>query len=213
MKEHWDSVFGQNPERFGLPSVSAQIAMSAIQSMGIGAAAVLDLGSGSGRDTLFFAGHGMNVVALDFSQIALDAIAQKARSPEVSRRLHTVMHDVREPLPFGDATFDVCYSHMLYCMDFTLADLLRLSAEVKRVLKPGGLQVYTARTTEDPDFGVGVHRGEKIYEDEGFPVHFFDREMIDQLAVGFKILAIEEFEEGSLPRRLFAVVQQNRTAG
>lgn len=68
--------------------------------------------------------------------------------------------------------------------------------------------MYTARTTDDPDFGVGAHRGEQIYEDEGFLVHFFDRGMVERLAVGFRLLDLTEFEEGQLPRKLFTVTMQ-----
>jgi hypothetical protein len=62
------------------------------------------------------------------------------------------------------------------------------------------------RNTDDPRFRQGVHRGEDMYETKGeFIVHFFSREKIEELAQGFKVLKIEQCEEGSLPRRLFRV--------
>lgn len=39
----------------------------------------------------------------------------------------------------------------------------------------------------------------------GFIVHFFNRQKIDLLAEGYEIAGVEEFEEGRLPRKLFAV--------
>ncbi len=42
----------------------------------------------------------------------------------------------------------------------------------------------------------------------GFIVHFFGRELVERLAAGYELLEVREFEEGDLPRRLFAVVQQ-----
>jgi hypothetical protein len=36
-------------------------------------------------------------------------------------------------------------------------------------------------------------------------VHFFDRAFVDELADGFEIVAVDEFEEGALPRRLYRV--------
>ncbi|GAC1578858.1 MAG: class I SAM-dependent methyltransferase [Candidatus Elarobacter sp.] len=206
-REHWDGVFRAKPDRFGFgPSDSAKVAAQAFAR--VPHPYVLDLGSGSGRDTLFFAERGMPVVALDFSAVALDALRIEARSRGIAQAVQTVQHDVRETLPFPDSTFDACYAHMLFCMDFTLAELTALFVDVRRTLKPGGILVYTARTTDDPDFGAGVHRGEQRYEDEGFAVHFFDRRMVERLGVGFCLLDLTEFEEGALPRRLFTATLQ-----
>ena len=92
---------------------------------------------------------------------------------------------------------------MLFCMALTEDELRRLCAEIHRVLRPGGLCVYTARTVQDADYGRGIHRVEDIYELNGFAVHFFSRELVERLAAGFDLVEIEEFEEGALPRRLF----------
>jgi SAM-dependent methyltransferase len=116
-----------------------------------------------------------------------------------------VRHDLRAPLPFPGETFDGCYSHMLYCMAFTEAQLELLSSEIRRVLRPGGVNVYTARTTEDPDYGKGVHRGENLYELGCFIVHFLDQDALRRLAEGFELVDVEKFEEGPLPRRLVRV--------
>jgi hypothetical protein len=40
---------------------------------------------------------------------------------------------------------DICYSHMLYCMALTTSELEFLSQEVRRVLKPGGLNYKEIR--------------------------------------------------------------------
>lgn len=206
MEHFWDRVFRSNSERFGTePSASAETALQVVAQRHLHAPEMLDLGSGTGRDTLAFAHSGMQVAALDFSSVALAGVRDAADAAGVAQNIRTVQHDVRRKLPFADARFDVCYAHMLYCMDFTVDELAFLAAEVRRILKPGGIHVYTARTTADPDFGVGIHRGEQRYEDEGFTVHFFDRALVERLAAGFRLLAIAEFEEGPLPRRLFTV--------
>ena len=119
-------------------------------------------------------------------------------------------HDVRKSLPFNDESFDSCFSHMLYCMAFTTNELENLSKEINRVLKPGGLNIYTVRHTGDADYGVGTHRGEDLYETGGFIVHFFSKEKIKHLSTGFEILNIESFEEGKLPRRLFRVTLRKK---
>ena len=114
-------------------------------------------------------------------------------------------HDVRKSIPFKDATFDCCFSHMLYCMAFTGKELKLLSNNINKVLKPGGLNIYTVRHIDDADYRKGIHRGEDLYETGGFIVHFFSLEKINQLSTGYNIVNIENFEEGSFPRKLFQV--------
>ena len=40
--------------------------------------------------------------------------------------------------------------------------------------------------------------GEDMYEDEGFIVHYFSRNKVERLALGYQLLDIEEFEESKL---------------
>ena len=89
----------------------------------------------------------------------------------------------------------------------TEAELAALSREILRV-GPGGLYVYAVRNTRDADFQRGIHRGEDLYENQGFIVHFFDRAKVELLASGWDLLGLEEFEEGKLPRRLYRVIMR-----
>ena len=149
--------------------------------------------------------RGFNVEALDFTDAGVQAIRAKALEARLQGSLRASTHDCREPLPFAAGSFDACYSHMLFCMALTTDQLVALSAEVLRVLRPGGIQVYTVRSTADPDCGAGVARGEGLYESNGFIVHVFSRELVERLARGFELVEVAEFEEGDLPRRLYRV--------
>ena len=203
-QQHWQKTFIQKPEMFGSePSQPARAAAELFEKES--KARILELGGGQGRDTFFFARAGFHVQVLDYSDSAVDAIAEKSRQLDLGDSVTALRHDVRDPLPFDDESFDGCYSHMLYCMALTTAELEFLSAEVRRVLRPNGLHVYTVRHTGDPDYGTGIHRGEDIYEVGGFIVHFFSKEKVKRLAKGYKILSVDEFEEGKLPRKLFRV--------
>jgi SAM-dependent methyltransferase len=203
-QEHWEIIYSFKPEMFGeSPSDPAQKALVLFKQEA--KKKLLELGGGQGRDTFFFARNDIHDTVLDYSQIAVDTINSKAKGLGVADRITAIQHDVRKPLPFEDNSFDACYSHMLFCMSLTTEELVRLSAEVLRVLKPGGLHVYTVRHTGDPHYGTGIHRGEDMYEVGGFIVHFFDRAKVELLAEGYEIVSIGEFEEGGLPRKLFRV--------
>jgi hypothetical protein len=95
-------------------------------------------------------------------------------------------------------------------MALTTTDLESLSQEIRRVLKPRRLNVYTVRHTNDPDYGTGIHRAEDMYEVGGFIVHFFSNEKVEHLAKGYEIVNLAEFEEGRLPRKLFRVTLRKK---
>jgi SAM-dependent methyltransferase len=204
---HWAEALASRADRFGSePSAPARAAAERI--LAAGARDLLELGAGQGRDSLHFARSGLRVEALDFAASGVAAIREKARAAGLEHMLAAAEHDCGEALPYEDASFDACYSHMLYCMALPTPRLEALSAEVLRVLRHGGLQIYTVRSTSDPDFGAGTSHGDDMYEANGFVVHFFSRDLVERLARGFDLLDVTEFEEGELPRRLFRVTQR-----
>jgi SAM-dependent methyltransferase len=203
-KEHWERTLYQRPEMFGrAPSEAAYKAAEIFEREG--SRRILELGAGQGRDTLFLAEKGFVMVALDYAESGFRSIRHKSQALNLSQTVDVLRQDVRDPLPFRDESFDGCYSHMLYCMALTIHELESLSAEVWRVLRPGGINIYTVRNTEDADYGKGIHRGEDLYEVGGFVVQFFNREKVLRLARDWEILAIDQFAEGKLPRKLFCV--------
>ena len=208
-EQHWESMFSSRPEMFGAtPSVAAIKSVETFKKKKL--TNILELGGGQGRDSLFFAQSNFSVQVLDYSQSGVDSIAKQANILGLAKRITVKNHDIRKPLPFKDESFDGCFSHMLFCMAFTTKELESLSNEIHRVLKPGGINIYTVRHTEDADYGNGIHRGEDLYETGGFIVHYFSTEKIKQLSAGFNILNIESFEEGTLPRKLFRVTLRKK---
>jgi SAM-dependent methyltransferase len=206
---HWDRAYTAEMDFFGdEPSLPARKAVDRFLEQG--ASLILELGAGQGRDTVFFARMGFHVYAMDYSESGLWGILDKGVKTDLGEMITPVFHDLRKPLPFGDASLDGCFSHMLYCMAFSRAELEFLNWEIRRVLKPGGLNIYTVRHKGDSHYGQGTHLGEDLYEMNGFVVHYFDRATVENLAGGFDILHIAEFEEGTLPRKLFQVTLRKK---
>ena len=207
--QHWEASFSNKPEMFGLePSHSAQKALEIFKKNNINY--IVELGAGLGRDTIFFAKNAIKVHALDYSLSAIKIIEEKAKENNLKDLITTEVFDIRKKLPFDDQKFQGCYSHMLYCMALTTNDLEKLNNEIQRILKPGGINVYTVRHTNDGDFKRGVHVGEDLYENDGFIVHYFSEEKVNSLLKGFKNISIDKFEEGTFPRKLFFVVNEKK---
>ena len=207
--QHWEKNFSNKPEMFGLePSLSAKKALKLFQEKKIDK--IIEIGAGLGRDTIFFAKNLIRTTALDYSSSGIKAINQKTNKENLSNYISTKLFDVREKLTFEDNSIEACYSHMLYCMALTTNDLEKLNNEIQRILKPGGINVYTVRHTNDGDFKRGVYVGEDLYENDGFIVHYFSEEKVNSLLKGFKNISIEKFEEGTFPRKLFFVVNEKK---
>lgn len=206
-QQHWEATFAANPHMYGAdPSEPGRSAARAFASAGV--RRVLELGAGQGRDTFALARQGFDVVAIDYVEPALTTLAEETAAAGLAERLDILQHDVRAPLPFPDGSFDASYSHMLFCMALTTTELERLAREVRRVIRPGGLVVYTVRHTGDAHYGTGDARGDDMFEHGGFIVHFFDRNLVERLADGFELVEVAEFTEGDLPRRLWRVTMR-----
>ena len=207
--QHWEKNFSNKPEMFGLePSISAKKALNFFKEKKINN--IIELGAGLGRDSIFFAKNNIKIQALDYSSSGIEIINHKIKKDNLSNYISTKLFDVREKLPFKDNSIDACYSHMLYCMALTIADLQKLNNEIHRILKPNGLNIYTVRHTNDGDYKNGKHIGEDLYENDGFIVHYFSEEKVNSLLNGFKNIALEKFEEGTFPRKLFFVVNEKK---
>lgn len=210
-REQWQSTYRANPDMYGTdPSEPGAYAVGLFAREQI--CDLLELGAGQGRDTLAFLRGGLTVTALDYAAGALTSLQRIATGAGLADRLTTVVHDVREPLPVPDGGFDAAYSHMLFNMALTIAELETLSGEVHRALRPGGLHVYTVRHTGDAHYGAGTSHGDSTFENGGFIVHFFDLALVDRLATGFTLLDLTPFEEGGLPRRLWRITLRRKAA-
>lgn len=203
-KFQWNKVFleetaffGQEPSEFAKKSLEL-FRREAVRSL-------LELGCGQGRDTILFARNGIHVTALDYSDAAVSTTLEKAATAGVSSLVVSQAHDIRQVLPFNDASFDACYAHMLLCMELSTTEIAFALGEIHRVLRLGGMVCYSVRSSFDKHYRAGTQLREEIYKIGGFAVHFFTEKKIRKLAGGYEILRIERLVEGSLPRDLFCV--------
>jgi SAM-dependent methyltransferase len=165
MSEVWNKVyksdnffFGEEPSNFALLCFNHMMTTNVKK--------LLELGAGHGRDTIFFTSNGIEVDALDYSEVAIDIlnkIAKEKRLPIKPR-----IFDVKSPLPFSDGYFDAVYSHMLLNMKFSLYELHFIFSEIRRVLKPKGLNFFSARNNHDKFFGKGREVDKEIYDITAF---------------------------------------------
>jgi SAM-dependent methyltransferase len=207
-KEQWDRTYASKSEFFGRePSELAVSALPLMKERGV--RTVLELGCGQGRDTWYFARNGLSVTALDYSDTGICQMRDTAKKEGLEEVVTAKVHDAREPLPFPDASFDAVYSHMFFTMDFSDAEVQRMLDDCRRVLRPGGINIYSVRNDHDPHYGKFEPVGKDMWKNPlGFVVHFFTEEKLRELSGGYEILRIREFEDGSPPftKKLYEVV-------
>ena len=132
-------------------------------------------------------------------------MATNRDTPDAQREHWQATFEANPDMYGTDPSQPGAYAAELFNMAPSTAQLLTPAAEVRRVLRPGGLHVYTVRHTGDAHYGVGTDHGDGMFENGGFIVHFFDRGRVDRLAVGYTMLDLTAFEEGDLPRRLWRI--------
>ena len=207
--QHWEKNFSNKPEMFGFePSFSAKKALETFKKNNI--TNIIELGAGLGRDTIFFAQNGIYVHAIDYSLSATNIIKKRSKENNLDALIKVENYDIRKRLNCLNENFQACYSHMLFCMALTNQDLKDLNKEILRVLKKDGFNIYTVRNHMDGDFKNGMHRGEDMYEMNGFIVHYFSENKIKNLTDGFINISIENFDEGSFPRKLSLVINKKK---
>ena len=98
---------------------------------------VLDLGCGTGRHTSWLAAAGARVTAVDFSHEMLERAKRKVADTEVQ----IIIHDLHEPLPLEDTSFDAVVSGLVL---EHIRDPRAFFMEAHRVLRPAGRAVVSA---------------------------------------------------------------------
>ena len=208
-RSHWERVFAENTDMYGThASDCGRFALDSFKRASVGE--ILELGAGQGRDSLAFLAAGYQVTALDYAEGALRSLVETAQQQGIAEWLTTIAHDVRRPLPLADKCMDAAYSHMLFNMALSTSELDTLGREVHRVLRPGGLNIYTVRHIGDAHHGAGISHGDGMFEHGGFIVHFSDEPLVERLAAGFDIIDRAEFEEGVLPRKLWRITMRKQ---
>jgi len=150
--------------------------------------AVLDLGCGTGRHSVWLASAGATVTGVDFSE----GMLEEARRKPGAEAVRFLAHDLHQPLPFASGSFDRVVSGLVL---EHLHDLDAFFAEACRVLRPGGRAVVSGM--HPAMFLKGVQArftdpasGEKVQP--GSHAHSIGDIVMAAVRAGFALERIEE---------------------
>ena len=158
---------------------------------------IIELGSGNGRDAIYFAQHALNTVALDQSSAAID-IKKQELDNSISRYLHPKSSNfVSEDYSHFDS-IDIFYSRFTIHA-ITKKDEDELLPKIYKALNKGGLFCVEVRTTKDALCGVGENCGDNTYITDHKRRFINSQEFISTvLSLGFKLLYFTEEDDLSV---------------
>ncbi|WP_037860388.1 class I SAM-dependent methyltransferase [Streptomyces sp. NRRL S-340] len=123
----WDDVYAARPAATD-PRPNARLTETVT---GLPPGDALDLGCGEGGDTLWLAGQGWRVTAVDVSAVAVERLTGLARSRGLGGRVSAAQHDLRDSFPQG--AYDLVSAHYLHTpLDLDRAAVLRSAAHALR---------------------------------------------------------------------------------
>ena len=128
-KRHWDEFWASSPEMADVYANDDRLVSYLLSQLDVKGKHVLEVGAGTGRDSLALAKRGAHVVTIDYSDQSLRLIRGVAGT-----ELGIVCGDALS-LPFADASFDIVFHQGLLEHFRQPLDLLR---ENHRVLRRGG---------------------------------------------------------------------------
>ena len=183
----WDQ--GWQGKRGETTAFAGRALSHAIAALGDGPLAIAEFGCGTGADARYFARRGHRVTALDFSTSAIRQTEQEARRAGLTSLTARQLDYSRLPLPFPDASFDLVYSHLglHYFPDTTTRAIV---AEIRRILRPGGIVAIRCKSIDDPLYGLGARLAERIYCRNGHVRHFYTREYLAEKLAAFDLIVL-----------------------
>lgn len=168
--QHWNTLY-QDASMDSSTSRPSDFAVE-VQERLVGKQKILELGCGRGNDALFFARHGNEVIAIDFSEVVTEKLqAAYGGVPGV----HFEVGEISHALGFHDNEFDVVYARLSlhYFRDQVTRQIFQ---EIHRILKPGGLLCFMCKSRKDPLYGVGIAIETDMYEKDAHIRHFFSED-------------------------------------
>lgn len=150
---------------------------------------VIDLGCGSGNNTLYLSEHGYRVISCDFAEAALQRLFHFIPNPV------TQLFDLRSRFPFPDGAARIVVADL--CLHyFSKAETMGIIAEIRRILSNDGWLFSRVNSVKDIYYGAGEGTAIEAcyYEQMEGRKRFFDEKSLNAFFAEWSIKALHECE-------------------
>jgi SAM-dependent methyltransferase len=152
---------------------------------------MLELGCGQGRDSVFFAKLGCNIVAIDISENAIKFV-ERTKYDENLKNLQLVISDIQKSLNFQNLKFDMVYSN-LSLQFFDLSKLSNIFSNISDVMSSGSFFLFSTKKAGDKYYNFGNKISDNAFEYKGITRFFFTKSELETLLEkNFTIISFEE---------------------
>ncbi len=182
-RSYWNNIY----ERESVMLEPSDFARSVVEDMLKRGGAVLELGCGNGRDSLFFMDMGLNVTAIDASDKAIRQLREKRCTGR------WICDDFVRCEALYQITFESIYSRFtLHAISERQED--ELLKNIKGSLKPRGRVYIEARTINDELYGKGERVGVNAFVYNNHFRRFIDTAILKEKMerLGFTIVSASE---------------------
>ena len=149
-------------------------------------------GCGKGRHSLFLAGLGFTVTAVDLSPGGIEQLQAAAKRRGLKGSITPLVCDMLT-IPFEDKSFDAVLGfHSLYHTDYT--GLKTVIANITRVLRESGRLYPSFRAADNEvvdEYTIIRHHG----IEDGIPHTFLDYDDIIELLADYNVLKIQQIQD------------------
>jgi len=203
-RERWNKDFGRFEHKYGTaPSKLAKIAVDEARlHPGM---RVLEVGGGTGRNTMFFAKHGLDVMMVDISDVAVSLTCNVlAELPYADASTVIIRHDYFELLDvLKPLMLDAIFSN--FCIQLIgQADREEFIHIARTLMRPDGLLILSFLSTFDDDYLL-AKQGQLGHEIDyntwlvrGHYQHFFDEDEVRHLLRHMEIAELKVMKEHEL---------------
>ena len=182
--DYWNNYY-KNSDLISKPSSFSEFCLEFIPDE----ARIIELGSGNGRDAIFFAKKGFDVYAIDQSASACLHTKKWAEENKLNN-IHFIESDFTENIFTTLPSINIFYSRFTM-HSITLEQQNSLLQNVYGKISEGGLFFIEARTVNDPLCGVGTDLKDHQFRTDHYR-RFIDSDLFirDCLNLGFKLITI-----------------------
>lgn len=180
----WNAEFRKFGKKYGdLPSV---LAVKAIEKeFVVPGMKVLEVGGGTGRNSMFFASRGIDVFHLDISDVAIAVLCNELSERKLKEGEITAMRMdfFRTAEIFQEGIFDVIFAN--FCLHLlSIEQRVSFVSNAERLLRMDGLLILSLLSTSDGDYSravegkFGREKDRNTWRVNGYSQHFFEEDEI-----------------------------------